>query len=266
MSDAVQSDMWTEPIQVQYGDVWQLGRHRIACMDAFDLATYDVLLQGMKPDCILTDPPYGIRLDTDYSSMRASHTFNSQKGVNGGVTYLPVAGDHKDFDASLLYRHFSRIREQFWFGANYYALTLGDTEHGGSWLVWDKRTAKNFDKMFGSSFELVWSKQKHKQDILRHRWCGVFGSEHEIEKHRQHPTQKPLPLIEDILTRYTKLHYIILDMFLGSGTTIVASERMGRTAYGCELSPDYCQIAIQRWQALTGQRAHRISIQQEDVA
>lgn len=131
--------------------------------------------------------------------------------------------------------------------------------HQGSWLVWDKRELENFDRMFGSCFELLWSKKKHKQDILRHRWAGVFGTEKEIEKRRSHPTQKPLPLIEDIINRYTKPQQLILDMFLGSGTTIIASERTNRTAYGCELSEDYCQIAISRWQNLTGQSATLLS-------
>ncbi len=257
---AKQPNMWNEPVQVKHGDIYQLDRHRIACLDAFDPITFEVLLEGKRPHAIITDPPYGMRLDTDFESMRPSHTFREEKGVTGGRKYVPVHGDEHDFNAAFFTSLFQDVPEQFWFGANYYAVTLGNTMHSGSWLVWDKRELENFDKMFGSCFELIWSRKKHKQDILRHRWAGVFGTEHEVEKCRSHPTQKPLPLIEDIIMRYTKPGQYILDFFLGSGTSIIAAERMGRTAYGCELSPEYCEIAIQRWQNLTGQQARRVEV------
>ena len=122
-------------------------------------------------------------------------------------------------------------------------------------MVWDKRLEENFDDMKGSCFELIWSKQKHKRNILRHRWIFFFGTEHEPQRGRQHPTQKPVLLIEDLINRYTSEGQVILDPFLGSGTTVISAERTGRIAYGCELSPAYCDVVISRWEAETGEQA-----------
>lgn len=240
------------------GDIWQLGRHRIACLDAFDPATYKALLGGVMPHAIINDPPYGMRLDADYSAMVNSLGIIQASGLRKGNTYADVIGDNQDFDASALANYFPHVKEQFWFGADYYSHTLDDTMHTGSWLVWDKRLEESADKMFGSCFELIWSKQKHKRDILRHKWAGVFGLEHEPVHKRQHPTQKPVRLLEDIITRYTEEGCVILDSFLGSGTTLISAQRTGRACYGCELSPAYIDVIIARWEQETGEVAHLV--------
>jgi DNA modification methylase len=109
--------------------------------------------------------------------------------------------------------------------------------------------------MFGSSFELIWSKHKHKRDILRHKWASFFGTEHEPQRGRQHPTQKPVRLLEDIIMRYTTEGQVILDPFLGSGTTLIAAQRTGRVVYGCELSPVYCDVILSRFESESGESA-----------
>jgi DNA modification methylase len=245
----------TIPARVAYGDLWQLGEHRLLCGDALDTANYTLLLNGTKIDVIISDPPYGMKLDTDFKTMRSSHSFNQAKGVGGGNQYTAIIGDFGEFDASCLVSFFHEVKEQFWFGANYYAESLGDTRLG-SWLVWDKRVQESSDKMFGSCFELCWSRQKHKQIILRHRWAGIFGTEHEYgNRRRLHPTQKPVRLLEDLIKRYTKPANRILDPFLGSGTTIIAAERTKRIVYGCELEPHYCDCILARWEQATGKQA-----------
>lgn len=244
-----------EQTRVKLGDVWQLGEHRIGCLDALDPASYEKLLQSTRPHAIITDPPYGMKLDTDYSKRRAAPEFAAAKGVKSGRKYAEVIGDQEDFDATPLVKMFSDVKEQFWFGADYYSASLPDTMHEGCWIVWDKRVEENFDDMLGSCFELIWSKQKHKRDILRCRWVFIFGTEHEPQRGRQHPTQKPVLLIEDLINRYTSEGQIILDPFLGSGTTVISAERTGRIAYGCELSPAYIDVCITRWEQLTNQQA-----------
>lgn len=245
------------PTRSQLGDIWQLGRHRIACMDALDYETYAVLLGDVKPDAIITDPPYGMRLDADFSSMVNKLPFAQKKGIKSGRKYDNVIGDHQDFNAALFAPMFSGVKEQFWFGADYYSATLPDTMHTGCWLVWDKRLDESADKMYGSCFELIWSKQKHKRDMLRHKWAGVFGPEHEppTQRGRQHPNQKPVRLLEDIMMRYTSDEQIILDPFLGSGSVLISAESTNRIAYGCEISPFYCDVILARWERLTGQTA-----------
>ncbi len=253
------------------GDIWTCGSHVVACLDALDTVTYPKLLAGVRPHAIITDPPYGMRLDTDYRAMHTSPTdnylrFMQTTGANLGHNHPPVLGDDSDFDASWLREQFADVKEQFWFGADYYAMSLGDTGHMGCWLVWDKRLTEEMDRGYGSCFELIWSKQKHKRDILRHVWSGIFGMQYETSSHKRvHPTQKPVRLLEDIITRYTDEGQIILDPFLGSGSTLISAQRTGRVVYGCELSPAYCDVILSRYEAETGQFATLLSRHEEAV-
>lgn len=115
---------------------------------------------------IITDPPYGMDLDTDWSDVR-------------GGKYDRVKGDEKEFDPRPFFELFKDVKEQFWWGADYYARHL--PYKVGSWLVWDKRSKEGFessgdpDAMIGSMFELCWSKNKHRREILRFRWAGSYG-------------------------------------------------------------------------------------------
>ena len=109
------------------------------------------------------------------------------------------------------------------------------------------------DKMFGSSFELCWSKSKHKREIARVLWAGYFGMGGEDTKQRVHPTQKPIDLVIWFFERYKGNK--VIDLFLGSGSTLIACEKTGRKCYGMELDPHYCDVIIKRWEDYTGKKA-----------
>ena len=238
--------------QVETGQMWRLGEHRLICGDCTDKAVVDRLMDGEKADVLLNDPPYGMRLDADFSGMKNKLKFAQEEGIKNGTKYSNVIGDHQDYDASCIVELFVDIKEQFWWGADYYSETLPDTSHNGAWLVWDKRLDESADKMYGSCFELLWSKQKHKRDILRHKWAGIFGMEHEPQRGRMHPNQKPIPLYEEILQRYSKEGCLIVDCYSGSGTTLIACERLNRKCRAVEIDPGYVAVAIQRWVDATG--------------
>ena len=109
----------------------------------------------------------------------------------------------------------------FLFGADYYAELLPN-KNDGSWLVWDKRKESQADAI-GSEFELCWSKQKHKRRILRHDWFGFLSSENTYDaRHRVHPTQKPITLFVDIINQWGKSAKVIVDIYGGSGSTLIA--------------------------------------------
>jgi DNA modification methylase len=103
--------------------------------------------------------------------------------------------------------------------------------------------------MYGSCFELCWSKAKHKRDIARVKWAGIFGTEKEFDHKRHHPTQKPIRLVEWFLTKYTKTDAIIVDLFGGSGSTLIAAEKNNRSARVMEIDPHYCDVIRKRWTA-----------------
>jgi DNA modification methylase len=191
---------------------------------------------------VLTDPPYGINLDTDY-------TYKA-KGKRGNI-YNKVIGDDKNFNPSFIFDFFGYIEEIFLFGGNYYADKLGDLTKSG-WFVWDKTLKTNQDTGFAGQFEIVWSKQKHRQEIIRVEWFRFFGLQKEDIKKRVHPTQKPVELFEWFIKRFSKQN--IIDLFLGSGATLIACEKMNRICYGMEISPHYCDVIVERWCQYTGTR------------
>ena len=184
------------------GDIWQLGNHRLMCGDSTCITDVEQLMNGNKADMVFTDPPYGMNLDTDYSSMKNNLDFAKEKNFTGGKKYAQGIVD--DFKPEMINLILSlSIKETFLWGADYYAELLPN-KNDGSWIVWDKRANnnddikadENSDKMFGSCFELCWSKQKHKRDIARIKWAGVFGIEKEFDHKRHHPTQKPTALVQ----------------------------------------------------------------------
>ena len=249
-----------EPV-AKLGDIWQLGRHRLMCGDSTDRETVDRLMDGQKADMVFTDPPYGMNLDTDFSSMKNHLDFAQEKGFVGGKKY--DAGIVDDFNPEMIKMALSiDAKEAFLWGADYYSELLPN-RNAGSWIVWDKRANGNgddaedyaSDKMYGSCFELCWSKRKHKRDIARVKWAGVFGTEQEPDRRRFHPTQKPVGLSAWFIERYSKDGDTIIDLFGGSGSALLACEQLNRTCYMMELDPHYVDVIIQRWENFTGEKA-----------
>ena len=252
------------------GDLWQLGSHRLICGDSTDIAVIDRLMDGAKADMVFTDPPYGMNLDTDFSGMQNHLDFAKEKGFTGGKKY--EQGKVDEFHPEMIDAVFTiDADEMFLWGADYFAELLPN-KNDGSWIVWDKRANGNddvaedysSDKMYGSCFELCWSKKKHKRDIARVKWAGVFGTEQEFDHKRYHPTQKPIKLAGWFLNRYSKEGQIIVDLFGGSGSTLIACEQLNRKCYMCELDEHYCSVILQRWENLTGQKAVRIDAEETE--
>lgn len=245
-----------EPM-TKVGDVWQLGKHRLMCGDSTDALNINILMQGKKADMILSDPPYGMCLDTDFSGAVGSL---GRKGGTRGNKYDKVIGDNEDFKPELIstfFDNFGYCKEVFLFGADYFAELLPN-KNDGSWLVWDKRKESQADAI-GSEFELIWSKNKHKRRMLRHDWFGFLSSQNAKDaQHRVHPTQKPVTLLADIINQWGDGCDVIVDLYGGSGSTLIACEQLNRKCYCMELDPKYCDVIIRRWETLTGQTAVRL--------
>jgi DNA modification methylase len=228
------------------GDLILLGEHRLVCGDSFDSAVLDEAVAGLPVGCVLADPPYGINLDTDYS----------QEGQASGRRYRSVHGDDRPFDAAQFVTRFDDVREQFWWGADYYRGTIPEGDLSGSWLVWDKRVDESLDAVLGAAFELCWSRQRHQRRILRHAWTNYTS--HDNEGHaRAHPTEKPVRVLADILGRWAPDGCRVVDPFAGSGTTLIAAEQTGRSSSSVEIDPAYCDVIVERWEKLTGESAQR---------
>jgi site-specific DNA-methyltransferase (adenine-specific) len=234
------------PGRVALGDIWQLGRHRLMCGDSFSKVAIDQLLNGQTADMVFSDPPYGMNLDTDYSKMG-----------DGGKKYSKVIDDNKQFDASFLLDYFAKCKEVFLWGADYYVETLGRNYPDlGSWIIWDKYSDDRIgllDGRFGSSFETCWSKTPHRREIARVLVKTNYTARG--DEARVHPTQKPVELAKWFFDRWGKQATNIVDLFGGSGFTLIACEQMDKTAFLMELDPKYCDVIIERWERLTGNKA-----------
>jgi len=232
---------------VKTGDLWACGEHRIICGDCTDASVVERVMGGEKAGGLVADPPYGIDVETDFASIHTGHS-STCSGKHDAII-----GDKDNFD----FAHFRNFDapEQFWWGADYYCHALPT---GGSWIVWDKTIGK-YDGRIGNEFELCWSKQAHVRKVIRHEWVGYNNLWREDTKSRIHPAQKPVEVIGFLLTEWIKKDALILDPFLGSGTTLVACEQLDRRCRGIELDAKYIAVTLERWSEMTSETPRLIT-------
>ena len=231
-----------EPV-AKLGQIYKLGEHRLMCGDSTDEDTVVELMNGEKADMVYMDPPYGMNLNTNYA--------RSNRVV--GKTYSPVIGDDKDFKPQFFFDLFKDAREHFWWGADYYCQEL---PKGGSWIVWDKKK-EDLDESIGTGYELCWSKNPHKRMIARFLWSGFTAKEK--NESRVHPTQKPIALHQWFFDRWGKSNDVVVDLFGGSGSTLIACEKTNRKCFIMELDPHYVDVIIARWEKYTGKKAELLN-------
>ena len=252
------------------GNIWALGRHRIACgvseTDFVRLMPAD----DVKGGIVLTDPPYGISIvkagrmrppGGKGGKVKIAGSIGGAKPFGAGVKgkvgvpgvvaprlYSPMKGDDKPFDPAWV---LTLGAAQIIFGAQFFASRLIDRT---AWLCWDKGIS---DKATFSAFELAWTSFTGRTRMYRHRWSGMVreGDRKTELKDRVHPTQKPVGLFEQILEDVAKKYSIVLDPYAGSGSTLIACEKTGRTCYAVETSRAYCDVIVKRWEDFTGQKA-----------
>lgn len=187
-------------------------------------------LSGVGASLVLTDPPYGVSLDTAYRS-------NQRSNLAAANDYPPVFGDDKPFDPTALLAFENAI---LW-GANYYADRLPPR---GSWLVWDKRDGICTNDQADAELAWVTGVSGTVPRLFRHVWMGMVKAS-ENGHRRVHPTQKPVELMQWCLGFFPDSR-LVLDPFMGSGTTLVAAKNLGRRAIGIEIEEKYCEIAAKR--------------------
>jgi 16S rRNA G966 N2-methylase RsmD len=231
-----------EPI-TKPGDLWILGDHRLLCGDSTDVLAVERLMDGKKADMVFTDPPYGVSVVKD-----------GKVGADFGVAkkgrYAEVIGDDTTqtaHDAIAICQSF-KVPVQVYWGGNYYADRLPPTS---CWLIWDKRGDSGIVNTFADC-ELAWTNMTGPARIHKQLWNGMIR-EGEKDK-RVHPTQKPVALAEWAVGQYLK-GSTVLDLFLGSGSTLIACEKLRKACYGMEMSPAYCDVIVKRWEDFTGKKA-----------
>jgi DNA modification methylase len=215
------------------GDLFEIGEHRLLCGDSTDSDAIAKLMNGQKADMVFTDPPYGIGLDKDKQRLGKSQEYGAVLNDHDNTTAI----DAFNLVSSL------NIDNLFFWGANHYSNALPPSS---CWIVWDKQGGKHVTY---ADVELCYSNLNSPARMFTHIWDG-FRRDSEKGEKRVHPTQKPVKLICEIW-EYFKIEYkIVLDLFLGSGSTMVASHQLKRKCYGMELDPKYCQVIVDRMRNL----------------
>ena len=219
------------------GDLWILGDHRLLCGDSTNIQHLERLMDGKKADMVFTDPPYGI-----------AYAGKGQAGATKANNFGMIKNDESTQAAEDAWRLTQSldIPLQIYWGANYYCSTL---ESGCSWIVWNKEVVgDNY-----SAAELAWTNQQGRTRMFTHQWHGMIKASEQGQA-RVHPTQKPVALAEWAFDEYDA-GSVVLDLFGGSGSTLIACEKTSRHCRMMELDPAYCDVIVKRWSDFTGREA-----------
>ncbi len=233
-----------EEPKTKLGDIYQLGNHRLMCGDSTSIDDVEKLLNNELIDLCYTDPPYGINEKGDRTARKTglakNHNFKNFK--DDTIDYAVQAYN--------IVENILNINRQVWWGANYYCHSLAQSNN---WFVWDKRVDEKM-KDTQSDCELAWVKSKWSSvRIFRHLWKG-FNKDSERNQVRVHPTQKPIALAEWAFDYFKEVN-TVLDLFGGSGSTLIACEKTNKKCFMMEFEPHYCDVIVKRWEDYTGKKA-----------
>ena len=259
-AEAAEDDYdYDSPVEsrVKQNDVWALGAHRLMCGDSTDPAVIDRLMDGVKADMVFTDPPYNV----------AGKSKNIAADVSKAMGDLAKADWDVDFNfASVQDRITDSIKED--------ATVYVCTSHflAGQIWEWMSKWADFFSYC-------VWSKPNPMPSLMKRHWtwnteliCYATRGKHTFNFPKEghalstwtinkkngdtgHPTEKPVEVPAMAISHSSKENDVVLDLFGGSGSTLIACEQLNRKCYMCELDPHYCDVIINRWEQLTGQKA-----------
>lgn len=292
-SPSLDDELPTPPAHIvsQLSDLWLLGKHRILCGSALEETTFERLMAGKKADLIFTDPPFNVPIEGHVSGRRDS---KSKQDKPRHAEFAMASGEMSSTEfTQFLERSFGLLAANSKVGSIHYVCMdwrhLPELQTAGSAIytelknlcVWVKDKG-GMGSLYRSQHELILvfknGKGSHRNNVElgkngRYRtnvwqYAGantLSRQGHEGDLLAMHPTVKPMNLVADAILDCSARGEIVLDPFLGSGTTLLASERTGRICYGVELSPAYVDLVITRWQAMTGQEAiHAVSHQSFD--
>lgn len=235
--DAV-PDLPEEPT-TKLGDLWILGEHRLLCGDSTSIDDVDKLMDGNKADMVFTDPPYNV-------------AFNGRSGKFDVIKNDKLSNDEfVDFIDGFL----STLEV---INANTYYICCNWAFYGllqlklkpKACIVWAKNVF-GLGKGYRHQHEFILFDGLVDPSITNESDLWNIAK----DSNYQHPTQKPVELPERAIKNSSKKKNIVLDLFLGSGSTLIAAEKTNRKCYGMELDPKYCDVIIQRWEEFTGNKA-----------
>lgn len=240
------------------GYVYQLGNHRLMCGDSTSTSDVEMLMDGKKAQMVFTDPPWNV----DYGSNLAAGKYKDRSIMNDSMS----TEDFKDF----MFNVFEQMKNSSNAGCPTYVvmsaqewgnmmLTLAmNNYHWSSTIIWNKDTLVISRKDYHTKYEPIWygwleGEARLKQ--LEDRKQSDVWDIPRPKKSELHPTMKPVELVERAINNSSNKGDIVLDLFGGSGTTLMAAEKTGRHARLMELDPKYIDVIVKRWEEFTGKEA-----------
>lgn len=253
-----------KPCKSKTGDIWHLGKHTIICGDSTDQGTYSKLLKDTKVNLVCTDPPYMVALQSSSGTIR-----NDDLNDKDAYEFLKKA-------FSCFHESMARDASIYVFYATAKARVFHDAYEDsgfkvGAGLVWkkDRLVLTRTDWKYIHE-PIIWGWRKDG----KHNWYGdqkqrtVFEFDR-IKNSREdgcgHPSSKPVPLIAYLIKQCTQTNGIVLDGFLGSASTLVACEQLGRICYGVELEPKFVDVAVERFVALADGNSTNVYVERDGV-
>lgn len=242
------------------GDIWQLGNHRLICGDSTSIEQIDRLMNSEYADMVFTDPPWNV----NYGA--TNHPTWKQRSIKNDSMSTE---DFKEF----MYNAFKAMNNASKAGCMTYVvmsaqewgnmmLTLAENDyHWSSTIIWNKDQLVLSRKDYHTKYEPIWNGWKNGEGRLcpleDRKQCDVWDFERP-KRSDEHPTMKPVPLVARAITNSSKKGNNVLDLFGGSGTTLIACEQTGRKCFMSELDEHYCDVIITRWENFTGQKAIKV--------
>jgi DNA modification methylase len=263
------------PAISRVGDLWFLGPHRLFCGNALEGTSHDRVLDGSKASLIFTDPPYNVAIDGNVANIggkaqihyrpfamgcgeMTSVAFTSflttiyqhlvANSLDGSIHYICMDWRHMQEMLTAGYKVYSELKNVcVWNKSNGGMGSFYRSKHEHI-FVWKSGTAAHVN-----NFELG-QYGRYRTNVWDYAGVNTFSSER-MDELQMHPTVKPVALVADAIKDCSKQGDIILDPFCGSGTTVIAAERTGRKARALEIDPVYVDVAVRRWEQLTGKSA-----------
>ena len=245
-----------DPIS-KMGDVWILGNHRLCCGDSTSIDDVEKLMNKERADMIFTDPPWNVNYGaTDHPTWKQRTILNDHMKEDEWSEFV------MGFCSSLKIASKGGCMTYLVMSAQEWGIvdkTLRDSGfHWSSTIIWAKDALVISRKDYHTQYEPIWygwnDDESRLSPLLDRKQSDVW----EVPRPRiskLHPTTKPVELVERAINNSTQRTNLILDLFLGSGTTLIAAEKTGRKCYGMELDPKYADVIVERWQNYTGKNA-----------
>lgn len=238
------------------GDLWELGDHHLLCGDSTRAEDVALVLNGDEIDLVMTDPPYNLAQETDLLGKSRSKALSTLADANWDQGFDP------EVFLSICY---DKLKKDAWIAVFTSNILFGTIDgflrkKNGycNFFCWCKPNPmpSPMKKCFVSAVELCVLGKKGKPIFNYPEGTHALNYMVQTKKgYSEHPTAKTVEVIAELVSKLSRAGAIVFDAFLGSGTTLIAAEQLGRKCRGIEISPQYCDVIIKRWQKLTGKRA-----------